>query len=162
MRDFTGAWYSFHQDDTASRPGYLLTKINATTMADELTKGQPTSQTAQEDKAHKDYVIWILGIKNNGDLELSDGGETIANSDDTITWDIDAKSGVEEILELPRKDNPGNDDVFKDRPAKEQGSKKWKGKLKRVTDTKKEYYSIRYKKDDGQEATFDPVIQLNP
>jgi hypothetical protein len=134
-------------------------------MANHLTKGQPATQKQVNGipkSQPEDHEILIRGIKTNGDLILSDNGKTTANSDDTITWDIEEGAGVMEILALPLKDIPGNEDVFENSPTKKPYTNRWKGKLKKVTDTRTELYSIIYKRDDGQIAIFDPIIQVNP
>lgn len=120
-------------------------------------------QTAPQ-KPLVDHVIRIEGFERNGDLKLSDNGRTIANSEDTITWDIEPNLGVEEIIALAPKNDPNNDDVFKTGPARVSNSKKWRGQLIRINDNQAriERYSIIYRKEDGQIAIFDPIIQVNP
>ena len=85
---------------------------------------KPEKQTAQDK-----HTITILEINGGGpDLIMSDGGETIADKSATIKWEVADDSGVEEIVEIKKKDKPTGD-VFKERPFRETG-KKWKGKIK--------------------------------
>jgi hypothetical protein len=117
------------------------------------------SQIAIETK-----TILILGIeKGSVNLIMSDGGETIASRNDKIVWDIALDSKVDEIIAIRRKDS--SDDVFEpnEQPKRENGTKKWKGKIKGHMDVPKtEKYSIHYKKvGDSQIYIYDPIIRVN-
>lgn len=109
-------------------------------------------------------IITILSIvPGTNNLELSDGGFTLAEKNTDVTWVIADGSGVEEIIDVRKKD--GSEEVFKDRPKKQSGKKDWKGKTKDyINHDTKEYYSIFYTKtDDPDKITFiyDPIIQVN-
>lgn len=102
-------------------------------------------------------------VPGTNNLDLSDKGFTLAEKNTDVTWEIAADSGVEEIIDIQRKE--GSEEVFKDRPKKQSGKKDWKGKTKdSVNHDTKEYYSIFYtKKDDPHKIVFiyDPIIQVN-
>jgi hypothetical protein len=129
--------------------GYFFHSINYTTM-----NGQTASKT---------ITISILRIEeNNDDLIMSDGGETHAKRSDKIVWDIASDSGVEEITNIQRK--PNSEDVFEpnEQPRRENGTKKWKGKIKgQMNVPKTEDYTIYYTKTGGGEGIYDPKIQVN-
>ncbi len=109
-------------------------------------------------------TIFILGIEGK-ELILSDGGETCARQSDRIVWEIASGSGVGDIADIKKKDD--SDNVFdeKEQPARENGTKKWKGKIKdEVKEKITEDYTIYYKKTGDQVNIYeyDPKISVNP
>lgn len=119
-------------------------------------------------------IIIIEGIEANGELIMSDGGETYAEKSDIIYWDIGPDSGVNEIKDIQKK--PNCPYVFQEGPYRETNSKRWKGIIKNEFDkdtideyydpqTKSitEYYNIHYTKTgEGNDVhIYDPKIQVN-
>lgn len=105
--------------------------------------------------------IHIKGIKPNGGLKLNPPGTAVANSDDTVTWIIDAGSGVASIDAIYNKDGTQNN-VFDSGPGPVRDSKAWKGTIRQVDTQTTENYAIVYTKTTGGQFTDDPVIQANP
>lgn len=105
------------------------------------------------------HDITITGIDSKGELILSDGGQTNVGRGDTVTWKIDSKSGVKEINRIVKT---GGDEIYEQRPKKENGSKSWKGEISATVKIhSKEIYSIEYTPEQGTPAQFDPIIQVN-
>lgn len=111
----------------------------------------------------EDHIIYITGIKIVGgkkQLEMTkDGDVDDAHKNDTITWIIEPGSGVKEI----QYSKKAGDDVFKDKPAKIQGSENWKGKIKDRLDKQKEEedYTLYFITTNGDKGDHDPKISVN-
>ncbi|MBT1689792.1 hypothetical protein [Dawidia soli] len=107
------------------------------------------------------HTITITGIDSNEDLILSDDGMTIANAGDTITWLIDANSGVASITAITEIDGV---DVFSPNPTP-SASISWEGNINPVPPPSEvtETYTINYLKiGDATIYTSDPKIRVNP
>ena len=104
--------------------------------------------------------IHIEGIDANNKLKLNPDPAN-ANSDDTVTWIIDASSGVASIDAIYNKSGSQNN-VFDSGPGPVRDSKAWKGTIRQVDASTTENYAIVYTKTTGGQFTYDPVIQANP
>jgi len=106
--------------------------------------------------------INILGINEDGTLQLSDNGITIANPGDTIQWIIGSNSGVDTISSIH---DTSSVDVFNPDPQKQPGqSKIWQGTINPgITSFPQiENYCIYYTKT-GSSIVYmnDPRIQVD-
>jgi hypothetical protein len=106
-------------------------------------------------------AITVIGIKGKNKLVLSDGGITIANPGDTITWVVNGNSGVASIVAII--DN-SKIDLFKPNPVP-LSSASWQGRINpaRVLKEKTERYTIQYLKiGDSKIYSSDPEIEVKP
>ncbi len=106
-------------------------------------------------------AITITGIDSNGNLILSDGGTTTANSGDTITWIVNGNSGVASITGII---DDSKIDLFNPDPAP-FSSASWQGTIstKKYDKERKETYTINYLKiGDSKIHRCDPEIRVKP
>jgi hypothetical protein len=106
----------------------------------------------------QNHTITIDGI-DNGDLVLSDHGHTTVDFDDTVTWVVGGKSGVNEITAITPKQ--GSENVFNPDPGPMGSGKTWKGTINPTKRGKSEEYTITYTVGSGSVQQFDPIIQVN-
>lgn len=107
------------------------------------------------------HLITITGINDDGDLILSDNGETTADADDTITWIIGGNSGVASITAITEVDSV---DVFQPNPTP-VNSTIWEGFINPVAPPTEivETYTISYLKvGDATIYVSDPKVRVNP
>ncbi len=106
--------------------------------------------------------IHIQGINEDGSLQLSDNGNTTANTNDTVQWIIDNGSGVASISSIH---DTSSVDVFNPDPAKMQGNTTtWQGTINPDLNNFPvvENYCIYYTKPGSTLVyTHDPRIQVN-
>lgn len=105
--------------------------------------------------------IHIEGIEANGDLKLSDHGQTNVDRGDTVTWIIRPQSGVQKINKIVKS---GGVEVFSIIPAPVGNSGNWRGTISStIFGGSEEKYDIHYTRDGGtQIEIFDPKIIVNP
>lgn len=97
---------------------------------------------------------------SNGNLTLSDNGNTDASRGEIITWIIGPHSGVKSITAITVKTGSAN--VFDPDPAKLGGSENWQGTVKKVLDIPSyEDYNIYWDDSTGTNHCFDPRISVN-
>jgi hypothetical protein len=107
----------------------------------------------------RNHTITIEGIQN-GDLVLSDHGQSEVDWDDTVTWVARQGSGVKEITAITP--NPGSENVFDPDPAPVGGAPRtWRGTINPAKRGKREVYTIEYTAENDSPAQFDPIIQVN-
>jgi len=105
--------------------------------------------------------IHIEGIEANGDLILSDHGQTNVDRGDTVTWIIQPQSGVQEINKIVKS---AGVEVFSIIPALVGNSGNWRGTISlTIPGGSEEKYDIHYTRNGGtQIEIFDPKIMVNP
>lgn len=110
--------------------------------------------------------IKVSGPDANGDLILQhDNGtsakEITVNVNDTIQWNVDPKSGVEDITGLPPK--TGSTDVFDTNDPRRRGtSHNWTGTISPDVGGDVEDYSIIWTDKLGvKNHNYDPKISVN-
>lgn len=97
---------------------------------------------------------------SNGNLTLSDHGNSNVSRGEVITWTIGPHSGVDSITAITVKPNSTN--VFGSGPAKHGNSSNWQGKISNdLEETTEEDYNIGWKDGDGKPHTYDPKITVN-
>jgi len=102
--------------------------------------------------------ITITGIEN-GQLVLSDNGNTNVNPGDTVTWKIGTDSGVASITGIV---DDSTIDVFSPDPTQKQNSTSWEGTVRSdVTPGTVENYHITYTTTSGGTGSHDPKISVN-
>ena len=103
--------------------------------------------------------ITIEGIDPNGQLILSDRGNTIVDPGDTVTWLISPQSGVKEITAII---NNSEVNIFSEGPSKIGNSKNWRGTVDpNVARGSEEDYDIAYTKNGSSGSQlFDPKISV--
>jgi hypothetical protein len=109
------------------------------------------------------------GDTQSGELTMIDSNgnpaSTIrANRGETITWQIEPRSGVSAIAAIDKKDQTGNENIFSVMPAPLGNSKNWQGTISNVTPADQEFYFIKWldTQNPANSHTYDPLIQLNP
>lgn len=96
--------------------------------------------------------IHIEGIEANGDLTLSDHGQTNVDRGDTVTWIIRPQSGVQKFNKIVKS---GGLEVFSVIPAPFGNSGNWRVKISStISGGSEEKYDIRYTRDGGGELRF--------
>ena len=102
--------------------------------------------------------ITITGIQN-GELVLSDNGNTFVNGVDTVTWKIGTGSGVASITGIV---DDSTIDVFSPDPTQKQNSSSWEGTVREgIAAGTVETYHITYTTTSGDSGTHDPKISVN-
>lgn len=97
---------------------------------------------------------------NNGNLTLSDHGNSSVSRGEVVTWTIRPHSGVDSITAITVKPNSTN--VFGSGPAKLGNSSNWQGKIKAELEIPtEEEYNIDWKDSEGTTRTFDPKLSVN-
>lgn len=112
-------------------------------------------------------IIILESDISNGNLTLSDKGESYVSKNEVVTWIVHPDSGVESITAIPVK--PDSTNVFTTGPCQLGNSKNWQGRIR--TDFKRkskdepeqivEEYDIKWKDSDGEEYTYDPKLKVN-
>lgn len=105
--------------------------------------------------------ITITGSNpSNGELILSDHGNTEAKRGEVVTWVISPKSGVNSITGIKIKDNSTN--IFEKEPSQAGNSRNWKGVINNTLQIPATgAYSIFWSDESGENHEFDPLIQVN-
>lgn len=111
-------------------------------------------------------IIVLDGDTNNGDLKLSDNGESIVNENEVVSWIIHPDSKVKSITAIAVK--PGSTNIFTTGPCQLGPCRNWQGRIgsgfreKYKEELVQEEYNIVWKDHDDKEYTFDPKLIINP
>lgn len=124
----------------------------------EKRSGTKQRKTAIRPPVNK--VIVIKKILLGDKLSMSDRGRTEGKSKDKIIWVVAPNSGVAEISDIQPK--PGFLNLLVDLGPVGNSGNVWMGTLIDVDTPATEEYTIYYKKDDGSNTQYDPIIQVNP
>ena len=106
--------------------------------------------------------INITGIDGQGNLILSDNGNTNVDPGDTVTWNIMNNSGVASITAIV---DDSTVDLFSPDPSAINSSPgaSWQGTISSsATRGAEETYHINYTTTSGRTCSHDPVIKVNP
>lgn len=125
-----------------------------------MEKRLSTKQRKAAIRRPENKVIVIKKILDSGKLSMSDKGRTEGKSRDKIIWVVAPNSGVAEITDIQPK--PGFLNLLVDLGPMGNSGNVWMGTLIDVDTPAIEEYTILYKKDDGTNRQYDPIIQVNP